>query len=301
MIKSCFSSRNFSKIDVAKFLKTENGTKGNGLFTLGEISYAVQLIDFPMKDGSIGNIVLLVPYNRTEQNLANFLTLLGVTFLISFILTNIFVSYHFAHTIATPLHHLQNAATEIARGNLDFQIAEEGDQEIQELCRDLEQMRIKLKESIHTQLRYEDNRKILVSSISHDLKTPVTTIKGYVEGILDGIASTPDKTEKYLKTIYLKAQQIDQMIDDLLLYAKLDLNQIPFHFEKTDIEQYLLDCITEIEPELERNHIHITFANLLNHKQSTNLDRDRMRRAMMNILDNCRKTWISHGGKSELF
>jgi signal transduction histidine kinase len=141
--------------------------------------------------------------------------------------------------IVSPLHNLQKAAAEISQGNLDHPIAEEGDKEIQALCRDLETMRLKLKDSVYTQLKYEDNRKMLVSSISHDLKTPVTTIKGYIEGILDGVANTPEKTARYLNTAYLKAGQIDQMIDDLLLYAKLDLNQLPFNFERIDISLYL--------------------------------------------------------------
>jgi signal transduction histidine kinase len=130
---------------------------------------------------------------------------------------------------------------------------------------------------------------MLVSSISHDLKTPVTTIKGYIEGIQDGVANTPEKTDKYLKTIYQKALQVDQMIDDLLLYAKLDLNQIPFNFEKTDIQLYLDDCVAENEPELENKQIRLTFENLLSRSHTVNLDRDRMKRVIMNILDNSQK------------
>lgn len=284
-----FSSRNFSKIDVAKCIEAGKKTTGKQFLTFGNLSYSVQLIDVSLNDGSFGNVILLAPYERSEENLAGFLMLLCITFLLSFLLTTIFISLQFSRTIVTPLNNLQKAATEITNGNLSFQIAEEGDCEIQELCRDLELMRIKLKESINKQLKYEDNRKMLVSSISHDLKTPVTTIKGYVEGILDGIASTPDKTEKYLKTIYLKAQQVDRMIDDLLFYAKLDLNQIPFNFVKADLANYLIDCIAEIEPELENYHVKITIENRLLQHRFVNLDRERMRRVLINILDNSRK------------
>lgn len=70
-------------------------------------------------------------------------------------------------------------------------------------------------------MKYDENRKMLLSSISHDLKTPITSIEGYVQGILDGVASTPQKLEHYLKTIYSKAGQMNSMIDDLLLYSKL--------------------------------------------------------------------------------
>ncbi|TGE36378.1 HAMP domain-containing histidine kinase [Desulfosporosinus fructosivorans] len=295
-----FSSHDFSKIDVAKFLEAGNKTGRSEPVIIGDVSYTVQVISLKFKEGSPGNVFLLVPLNRSTANLTSFLVLICVTFILTFMLTNIVVSYQFSRSILKPLHNLQSAAAEISRGNLDRSIVEEGDQEIQALCRDFELMRIKLKDSVHTQLKYEDNRKMLISSISHDLKTPVTSIKGYVEGILDGIANTPDKTERYLKTIDLKARQIDQMIDDLLLYAKLDLNQIPFNFERTDIEEYLMLCLLESEPELETSNIKVSFHNELRQKQHVLLDRERMKRVIMNILDNSCKYMSKNEGELKI-
>lgn len=292
-----FSSGNFSKIEVAKFLEAGNMKGRSEPVVIGDVSYTVQLIDLKFKEGSHGNVLLLAPVDQSAANFTSFLVLIGVSFVLTFALTNIVVSYQFSRRILKPLHHLQSAAAEIRRGNLDQPIAEEGDQEIQALCRDLELMRIKLKDSVHTQLKYEDNRKMLVSSISHDLKTPVTSIKGYVEGILDGIANTPDKMERYLKTIASKAHQVDEMIDDLLLYAKLDLNQIPFDFESTDIEAYLWLCILESEPEFERRHIKISFHNELPQKQQVLIDQARMKRVITNILDNSLKYMDKDQGK----
>lgn len=295
-----FSSHDFGKIDVAKFLEAGNMKGRREPVVIGVVSYTVQLIDLKFKDGSLGSVLLLAPADRSATNLTAFLVLIGVSFVLAFALTNIVVSYQFSRSILKPLHNLQSAAAEISRGNLDHPIVEEGDQEIQALCRDLELMRIRLKDTVHTQLKYEDNRKMLISSISHDLKTPVTSIKGYVEGILDGIADTPDKTERYLKTIALKAHQVDQMIDDLLLYAKLDLNQIPFDFEETDIEEYLLLCLMESEPELESSHIKISFYNELDQKQNVLLDQSRMKRVIMNILDNSRKYMSKDQGEIKI-
>lgn len=284
-----FSSHDFSKIDVAKLVEAGKKKGGGEPAVIGDVSYNVQLIDLKFKDGSQGSVLLLAPIARSSTNLTILLVLIVISFVLVFTLTNIVVSYQFSHSILKPLHNLQSAAAEISRGNLDHPIAEEGDQEIKALCRDLELMRIKLKDSVHTQLKYEDNRKMLISSISHDLKTPVTSIQGYVEGILDGIANTPDKMERYLKTIASKAYQVDQMIDDLLLYAKLDLNQIPYDFERTDLEEYLESCILESETELENDHIKITFHSELLQKQYVLLDQVRMKRVIMNILDNSRK------------
>ncbi|MDP4126316.1 MAG: HAMP domain-containing sensor histidine kinase [Bacillota bacterium] len=296
-----FASRNLSKIDVAKCLEAGNDKGRSEPVLIGEVSYSVELIDLRFEDGALGTVLLLAPIDRSVANLTNFLVLIGVLFVLTFMLSNIAVSYQFSRSIIKPLHNLQRAAAEISRGNLDHPIVEEGDQEIRALCRDLELMRVKLQDSVYTQLKYEDNRKMLISSISHDLKTPVTSIKGYVEGILDGIANTPDKRERYLKTISFKAHQVDQMIDDLLLYAKLDLNQIPFDFERTDIEEYLKLCLLESEPELESSHIQISFHNELHQKQQyVLLDRERMKRVIMNILDNSRKYMNKDAGEIKI-
>ena len=296
-----FSSRNFSKIDVAKCLESGNMKVRREPVVIGQVSYTVQLINLKFKDGSIGSVLLLAPVGQSAKNLTILIVLVGVTFVLTFTMTNIVVSYQVSRSILKPLHNLQSAAAEITRGDLNQPIVEEGDQEIRALCRDLELMRIKLKDSVLTKLKYEDNRKILISSISHDLKTPVTSIKGYVEGILDGIANTPDKMERYLKTISLKAHQIDQMIDDLLLYAKLDLNQIPFNFEKTDIGEYLRLCVSESEPELESCYIKISLQNEIILKQHILIDRERMKRVIMNILDNSRKYIRKDTGKIDIY
>jgi signal transduction histidine kinase len=225
-----FSSREFSNIEAAKLLGAGKLKNGQEPVSIDDISYTVQLINLSFKDGNKGSVLLLAPVDRSAANLTCFLIITGILFGLLLAAASMAFSYQLSRSIIKPLKNLRKAAAVISKGNLEHQIVEEGDQEIRELCRDLELMRIRLKDSIHTQLKYEENRKMLISSISHDLKTPVTSIKGYVEGIVDGIANTPEKNEKYLKTIYQKSQKVDQIIDDLLLYAKLDLKQIPFNF-----------------------------------------------------------------------
>lgn len=294
-----FSSRNLTAIDVVK-LKKAAEQFGNEPIVLGSQSYSVQAIDLTY-NVRVGRgeetLFLLVPINPASFNTTNFLVFNGLVFVLSFIGASTIISYDFSRTILSPLHNLQKAATEITRGNLNYEIVEEGDQEVRELCRDLELMRLQLKNSVHMQLKYEENRKMLISSISHDLKTPVTSIKGYVEGLIDGIANSPEKKERYLKTIYRKAEQVHIMIDDLLLYAKLDLNQIPFNFQKTDIEAFLNDGLHEIEPEMEQHGIRASIISELTGSKIIPLDREQMMRVIMNIIDNSRKYMNKEEGK----
>ena len=105
-------------------------------------------------------------------------------------------------SILRPIGKLQEATKKIRDGNLDFTLEVEDDDEIGQLCQNFEEMRIRLKESTEEKVQYDKESKELISNISHDLKTPITAIKGYVEGIMDGVASSPEKLDKYIRTIY---------------------------------------------------------------------------------------------------
>jgi signal transduction histidine kinase len=161
-------------------------------------------------------------------------------------------------------------------------------------------MRIKLKESVYLQQKYDENRKFLVSSISHDLKTPVTSIKGYIEGIIDGVAKTPEKMKEYLETARSKAILVNAMIDDLLLYSKLDLNQIPYHFEKTDLEQYFEDCVSDHRYEYEKANIKLALISELKETVFVLIDRERFKRVIQNILDNAKKFMEKADGQVDI-
>lgn len=284
-----FSSKDISKIDIEKCLQDVKNEPFKKPIEINNVCYLIETAHIKFKDESAGNLILLAPIEKKFDILQKFIIVIVIAFFASFIAINIFMSYLFSKRILKPISLLKKATAEISRGDLNFEIIESGDSEIKELCADFEKMRIQLKDSIRMKMKYDDNRKMLVSSISHDLKTPITSIKGYVEGILDGVANSPEKVDRYLKTIYSKAEQIDIMIDDLLLYSKLDLNQIPFNYEKTDIIDYFNYCIHESSPELQKFNIEIKLKNHLKKSNYVKIDRERMRRVILNIIDNSRK------------
>lgn len=284
-----FASKDISNIDIEKCLQDVKNEPFKKPIEINNIFYMIETAPVKFKDDSSGNLILLAPVEKKWDILEKFIIAIVIAFFISFIAINMLTSYLFSKRILMPISLLKKAASEISRGDLNFEIIESGDTEIKDLCADFEKMRIQLKNSIRMKIKYDDNRKMLISSISHDLKTPITSIKGYVEGILDGVANSPEKVDRYLKTIYSKAEQIDAMIDDLLLYSKLDLNQIPFNYEKTDIVEYFNYCIHETAPELEKLNIKIQLKNDLKKSNYVKIDRERMRRVIINIIDNSRK------------
>ena len=189
-------------------------------------------------------------------------------------------------SIATPLVKLKKATQNIKEGNLDFVLDVEGDDEFSELCRDFEEMRKRLKESAEEKVLLDKENKELISNISHDLKTPITAIKGYVEGIMDGVADTPEKHDRYIRTIYNKANEMTTLINELTLYAKIDTNRIPYNFAKLNVAEYFNDCIEEIGLDLEAKNIGLAYFNYADEDVQIIADPEQLKRVVNNIVGN---------------
>ena len=192
-------------------------------------------------------------------------------------------------SIATPLVRLKKATQNIKEGNLDFVLEVEGDDEFSELCRDFEEMRKRLKESAEEKVLLDKENKELISNISHDLKTPITAVKGYVEGIMDGVADTPEKMDRYVKTIYNKTNEMDHLINELTFYSKIDTNRIPYTFSKLHVEDYFSDCAEEVGLELETRGIELVYANYVESDVQVIADGEQIRRVIHNIISNAIK------------
>lgn len=192
-------------------------------------------------------------------------------------------------SIATPLVKLKKATQNIKEGNLDFVLEVEGDDEFSELCRDFEEMRKRLKESAEEKVLMDKENKELISNISHDLKTPITAVKGYVEGIMDGVADTPEKMDRYVKTIYNKTNEMDHLINELTFYSKIDTNRIPYTFSKLNVEDYFSDCAEEVGLELETRGIELVYANYVESGVQVIADGEQIRRVIHNIISNAIK------------
>ncbi|NJD03396.1 MAG: HAMP domain-containing histidine kinase [Ruminiclostridium sp.] len=298
--KIIFASLEISSIELEKCLLEVKSRKPVNTVEFKGLPFLIKEYTFSFKDGDAGNLILFTPVTKEDVILNKLLLLIGMVFFASFIVVNLLLSRYFTKRLLSPLTRLKAAAGEISAGNLDYEVIEEGDGVIRELSRSFEQMRLKLKESVYNQMKLDDSRKVLVSSISHDLRTPITSIKGYISGVLDGVANNPEKVEKYLKTAYIKADQLDTMIDDLFLYSRLDTKQIPFNFQMTDMVAYFEDCTTEYEAELEKAQIEIHMCNEILECRYAVIDRERMKRVVSNILDNSRRFMNKPAGKIDI-
>ncbi|WP_438351367.1 sensor histidine kinase [Paenibacillus sp. FA6] len=205
------------------------------------------------------------------------------------IITNGLLTYYVSKSIITPITKLSLAAKKISEGDLEYSIGSNKKDELGELTNTFEAMRIKLKEAKTAQLQYEQNRQELIASISHDLKTPLTSIKGYVKGIQDRVANTPEKLERYMDTIYKTANDMDGLIDELFLYSRLDLQQVPFEIEKVDLYAFFADFVDELAFNLDKEQNTVILLANKDDPYIVEADREKLKRVVTNIVQNSMK------------
>ena len=212
-----------------------------------------------------------------------------LTATIILVFTALSVGLWIYRSIAVPLVKLKKATKNIKEGNLDFVLEVEGNDEFSQLCQDFEEMRKRLKESTEEKILMDKENKELISNISHDLKTPIIAVKGYVEGIMDGVADTPEKMDRYVRTIYNKTNEMDHLINELTFYSKIDTNRIPYTFSKLNVEDYFSDCAEELGLEMETRGIELVYANYVEKGVQVIADGEQIRRVIHNIVSNAIK------------
>ncbi|MDQ0417791.1 signal transduction histidine kinase [Croceifilum oryzae] len=266
-----------------RFEKTNINTRDT--IKMNNTFFTYVKFDFYFPDQKEGSIFVLRKASSYTELIREFFPILSGLLLILFIMIIGIVNYFVSRSIIKPIYHLKKAAEKITSGDLDFAIKATSQDEIGQLNQAFEEMRSRLKESVNLQIQYEENRKELLSNISHDLKTPMTSIIGYVEGIKDGVANTPEKMEKYVSTVYVKAKDMDSLIDELFLFSKLDLKKEPFHFETVELHSYLGDYIENLYLD---QGIRMEF-HPFDQSIYVTADREKLKRVLANVISNCVK------------
>ena len=253
----------------------------------------IKQIDFTFSDGGKGSVFIVTVSNEILPEVQSLLLDICVSVMIILSLTAVMLIIWIYQGIIRPIKKLEAATLNIQQGNLDFTIEREGNDEISELCSSFEEMRKRLKESSEQQVANEWESRELISNIAHDLKTPITAVKGYSEGLLDGVADTPQKQEKYLRTINNKANEMDALLNELTLYSKIDTNRIPYNFNKLNVSDYFNDCIEEISMDLETKHIGLAYFNYVDNNVMIIADPEQLKRVVNNIIGNSVK-YLDH-------
>jgi len=263
-----------------------NSNLDGGVYIGNDVQALVKQVDFRFQDGSKGSAFIVTSVRDAIPQVKALIIEMFIAIVFILIFTSALLMAWIYKGINTPLSKLKAATQNIKEGNLDFTLEVESGDEVGELCQDFEEMRKRLKESAEAKLQYDKESKELISNISHDLKTPITAIKGYVEGIIDGVADTPEKVDKYIRTIYNKANDMDKLINELTFYTKIDTNRIPYTFNKINVTGYFNDCIEEVGLELVSKNIKLTYFNYVDDDVYVIADAEQMKRVINNIVSN---------------
>ncbi|MEE1050192.1 MAG: HAMP domain-containing sensor histidine kinase [Clostridia bacterium] len=204
------------------------------------------------------------------------------------IISAVFISNYMSKKLLLPLENLSKGVEQMKKGDLTYEFVGSDDSELRALCASFEGLRLQLQKNVRKTLQKENEQKMLLANISHDIRTPVTSIKGYVEGIRDGIADTPEKRDHYLRTIYLKAEAIEQMAENLSIYSKLELGRVQYSRKKLDIFAMLKGIAEEFSLDLQTANIEQT-VEITDEPAFVMADSEKMRRVFANIITNAIK------------
>ena len=213
-----------------------------------------------------------------------------VFFIATIVCCSLIVTSYISKSVIKAIRQISEAMDKLTAGELNYEFTCSEDAELKELYDSLEKLRLRLKSTVNAGLERERNQSLTLANISHDLKTPITSIKGYVEGIKDGIANTPEKLDRYLNTILMKANSLESMVENLNMYSKLNMNDIPYSMKRYDMSGFIKEVAAEFEIDISDAGMALSFDGILKDPENEPVyavfDHVRMRRVFSNIISN---------------
>ena len=292
-----YNSTQYSNTELARILpeyETDVATyKGGAYHSL------IKQVDFSDDLGNIYSVSIITSVKQSVPQIKQMLWQLVFIIIVILVVTSLILNLWIYSSIIKPVNKLKLATDNIKEGNFDFEMPRVPNNEIGDVCKDFEEMRLILKKSSEDKIQSDKEEKELIRNISHDLKTPLTAIKGYVEGLRDGVADTPEKQAKYVKTIANKVNDMDKLIDELTIYSRLDANRILYTFIKLNISDYFDDCCDEIGTELDAAGIELNYRNHITEPAIIVADPEQLKRVINNIISNSVK-YMAEGRKGKI-
>lgn len=225
-------------------------------------------------------------YSELKVSLVLAAIVIAFTIFLSILLTNRFLTRFVFKRIEEPLDILAGGVHEIRDGNLDYRIAYGQEDEFRPVCEDFNEMAVHLKRSVDRMQAQEKSRRELVAGISHDLRSPLTSIQAYVEGILDGVARTPESQKRYLETIKQKAEDLAHIISQLFLFSKMELGEYPEDPQFLSLDEKISETVSALREEYGRQGLEIHMKLV---PAWISADPVYLHRILMNILENSLK------------
>ena len=199
------------------------------------------------------------------------------------IFTNLYLTKNLFTHIEKPLAALVQGVQRIENGNLDAPIAYPEADEFRPACDMVDEMAARLKASLAQQQREQQKKQELIAGMSHDLKSPLTTIRAYTEALLEGVAPDEATRQRYLQTIYARETDLEALVNRLFELAKLGASAYPVHLTALPLRETLQEVLADSEAE----KLTVQFDAVADCTVAA--DHDLLRRILHNLLDNSAK------------
>lgn len=176
----------------------------------------------------------------------------------------------------------------ISSGDLSYRVEEKGKDEIKNLARNINDMAYEIKCRIEAERRAEKTKSELITNVSHDLRTPLTSVMGYIGLIKDGKYEDEAMMKEYLNIAFNKSNQLKELIEDLFEYTKINNQGIVLEKNKVNIVEFLSQIIEEYIPIFEENEIEVV-KNFIDERSMVEIDASKMVRVFENLFSNAIK------------
>ena len=250
----------------------------------------------PGEDGAFFAAVYFPEEGDTDSSLrASFSSFLGAVLLIGtgaiavLVILAAFFTRRMNRVVMEPIELLTAGAGRVKEGVLDEDISYQGEAEFEQVCRAFNEMQRTILEDQKQRARTEQARTDMVTGISHDLRTPLTSIRGYIKGILDGVADTDARRRTYLQTAYEATEEMDVLLQKLFDFSRMESGQMPFHLVKVDLGEYVAAYVAQKEAAADPDRLKFRLTISGEYLPEVPVDVEQVRRILDNLLENSLK------------
>lgn len=219
--------------------------------------------------------------------LTAFLAGIGAIIILMFLAS--FVTRRMNRIVMEPVELLVAGAERIKNRNLNEKIIYHGETDFEHVCETFNDMQQTILDDQEQRAKTERARTDMVTGISHDLRTPLTSIQGYIKGVLDGVADTDEKKRMYLKTAYESTEEMNVLLTKLFEFSRIESGQMPFRMVNVDLGEYTAAYTAQKETAADPEALKIRLHMEKPYFTEISLDVEQMRRVFDNLLENSMK------------